>query len=233
MSLNGKYSLGILLTFVLLAAVMLYIFPFITMMTGEKAFTATSFLYSRIVLWMVLAITFLYSFFIEKQSFLLWKDKNYSFTFYLKKILRLYLICAVGGAFLNLFIKIITHENTSDKIAQLSFIFKNNYPLIIFTCLTAGVVEELLMRGYMQSRIEKIYHNQYIGIIISALLFGILHSPYGTINQILGTFFIGVVFAMFYKIYSNIKILIICHFMYDFISLMIMNLIDFKHLSVF
>lgn len=233
MSLNGKYSLGILLTFILLAAVMLYIFPFITMMTGEKTFTATAFLYSRMVLWMVLAITFLYSFFIEKQPFLLWKDKNYSFSFYLKKILRLYLICAVGGAFLSLLIKILTNENFSDKLVQLSFIFKNNYLLIIFTCLTAGVVEELLMRGYMQSRIEKIYHNQYIGIIISALLFGILHSPYGTINQILGTFFIGVVFAMFYKIYSNIKILIICHFIYDFISLMIMNLIDFKHLSAF
>ncbi|MFY7845378.1 CPBP family intramembrane glutamic endopeptidase [Chryseobacterium gambrini] len=233
MSLNGKYSLGILLTFVLLAAVMLYIFPFIAMMTGEKSFTATAFLYSRMVLWMVLAITFLYSFLIEKQPFLLWKDKNYSFLFYLKKILRLYLICAVGGAFLNLFIKIITHENTSNKIAQLSFIFKNNYPLIIFTCLTAGVVEELLMRGYMQPRIEKIYKNQYAGIAVSAFLFGILHMTYGTISQVIIPFFIGVVFALFYKKYSNIKIVIMCHFMYDFVSLMIMNLINFKHLSTF
>lgn len=233
MSLNGKYSLGILLTFVLLAAVMLYIFPFINTILGVKGLTAETFFYSRIALWLVFITVFFYSFFIEKNSFLLWKDKKYSFFFYIKTIISLYLICAIGGAFLNLLIKILTQESFSNKMVQLSSIFKNNYALIIFTCLTAGVVEELLMRGYMQPRIEKIYNNQYSGIIISALLFGILHSTYGTVGQIVVPFFIGIVFAMFYKIYSNIKIVILCHFMYDFVSLMIMNSINIKHLSAF
>jgi membrane protease YdiL (CAAX protease family) len=233
MSLNGKYSLGILLTFVLLASVMLYIFPFINTITGTTTVTAEKFFSSRIAIWLVLAIAFFYSFFIEKDAFLLWKDKKYSIGFYVKAILSLYLICAVGGSFLNLFIKYLTHEKTSDVIVRLLSIFKNNYLLIIFTCLTAGVVEELLMRGYMQPRLEKIYQNQYFGILISAILFGILHSTYGTVGQVLIPFFIGLVFAMFYKLYSNIKILIICHFMYDFVSLMVMNFIDIKHLSAF
>lgn len=233
MSLNGKYSLGILLTFVLLALVMLYVFPFINTVMGTTNFTAEKFFYTRTILWFVLIIIFLYSFFIEKNSFLLWKDKKYPITFYFTAVICLYFICLIGGSFLNVLVKILTHEKFSEKMTQLSSIFKNNYLLIIFTCLTAGVVEELLMRGYIQARIEKIYNNQYFGIIISAVLFGILHSTYGTIGQVLVPFFIGVVFAMFYKLYSNIKILIICHFMYDFVSLMIMNLIDIKHLFAF
>lgn len=233
MSLNGKYSLGILLTFILLALVMLYIFPFINTVMGTTNFTAEKFFYTRTILWSVLIVIFFYSFFIEKNSFLLWEDKKYSITFYFTAVICLYFICLIGGSFLNVLVKILTHEKFSEKVTQLSSIFKNNYLLIIFTCLTAGVVEELLMRGYIQARIEKIYNNQYFGIIISAVLFGILHTTYGTIGQILIPFFIGIVFALFYKLYSNIKILIICHFMYDFASLMVMNFIDIKHLSAF
>jgi len=233
MSINGKYALGIILTFVLLGVVMLYVFPLIHLISGSVSNAAATFTYSRAALWMVLLTVFLYSLFIEKQPFLLWKDKAYSFGFYLKKVITLYLICAVGGAFLNFLIKLSTQEDTSGKLVQLSHIFRNNYELIIFTCLTAGVVEEFLMRGYIQPRIEKIYTNRYAGIIVSAGLFGILHSTYGTVGQVAVPCFIGIVFAVFYKTYSNIKILIICHFMYDFVSLMIINSIDIKHLSVF
>ncbi|MEI7489030.1 MAG: CPBP family intramembrane glutamic endopeptidase, partial [Chryseobacterium sp.] len=130
-------------------------------------------------------------------------------------------------------ISIITYEKISDKLIKLQSIFKNNYFLIIFTCLTAGVIEEFLMRGYIQPRIEKIYNSPFLGVAISAILFGILHSTYGTIGQVVGPLFIGIVFAVFYKLYSNIKIIIICHFMFDFVSLMIINFIDSKHLSAF
>ncbi|MDQ0593967.1 membrane protease YdiL (CAAX protease family) [Chryseobacterium ginsenosidimutans] len=233
MSLNAKYSLGILLTFVLLALVMIHIFPFINAIKGTTDITAEKFFYSRIAIWLVLIITILYNFVIEKNPFLVWKDKKYSSLFYIGSVICLYFICLIGGNFLNVLVRILTHEKFSDKLLHLSLIFKNNYLLIIFTCLTAGVVEELLMRGYIQPRIEKMYNNPYFGILISAILFGILHSTYGTVGQVVVPFFIGIVFAVFYKLYSNIKILIISHFMYDFVSLMIMNFIDIKHLSAF
>ncbi|MGU3377001.1 CPBP family intramembrane glutamic endopeptidase [Chryseobacterium sp. M5A1_1a] len=233
MGINGKYSIGILLTVVLLAAVMLYIFPVIGMVTGIRNVTANSFFLSRLAIWSVLLIVFLYNFLIEKGSFLLKDEKKYSITFYIKAIISLYLVCAVGGAFINVLIQLFLEEKISNKLLQLTSIFKNNYFLIIFTCLTAGIVEELLMRGYVQPRVEKIYNSPLLGVIVSALLFGVLHSTYGTIGQVVVPFFIGAVFALFYKKYSNIKILIICHFMFDLISLMIMNFMDFKHLSVF
>ncbi|MCW3168843.1 CPBP family intramembrane metalloprotease [Chryseobacterium sp. 09-1422] len=233
MSLNAKYSVGIVLTFVLLAFSMLYSIPIINQFFHIKTFTADLFFYDRLSLWLVLVLVFLYNFFIENRSFFVWEDKKYSAGFYLVAVICLYLICAVGGTVLNGIIMLITHEKVSDKLLQLSLIFKNNYFLIVFTCLTAGVIEELLMRAYIQPRIEKIYNSPVLGITVSALLFGILHSSYGTIGQVVVPFFIGIVFAVFYKKYSNIKILIICHFMFDFISLMLMNLIGLKHISVF
>lgn len=233
MSLQGKYSLGILLTFVLLAGVMLYVYPFLDLFMDTSGITATKFLYSRIILWIVLFLILLYCNVIEKHSILLWEERKYSILFYLGAVIALYFICALGGAFLNGIIYLFTHEKISSKLIQLKSIFQDNFVLIIITCLTAGVVEELLMRGYVQSRIEKIYNSPIAGVIISSILFGLLHSTYGTLGQIVGPFFIGVIFAMFYKLYSNIKILIICHFMFDFISIMIMNFVNIKHLSAF
>lgn len=224
MSLNGRYSIGILLTFVLLAATTLYSIPLINLFIDHKGLlSAELFFYNRLLLWLVLILVLIYNFFIENRSFFVWEEKKYSLSFSIGAIFSLYIICMMGGAFLNVLITFLTQEKVSEKLVQMSVLFKNNYFLIVFTCLTAGVVEELLMRAYIQPRIEKIYNSKMLGVIVSALLFGILHSTYGTISQVVITFFIGIVFALFYRKYSNIKILIICHFMFDFIALMAMN----------
>lgn len=232
-SLSGKYSIGILLTFVILIELMLYAFSVINIATGIKAITSYTFFLSRIAIWSALLIIFLYNFFIERKPFLLKEEKKYSLSFYIRAVLILYFICTIGGVILNAVFMYLIQEKPSEKLFELTSIFKNNYFLIIFTCITAGAVEELLMRGYIQPRVEKIYNSPVTGILISAILFGILHSTYGTVGQVIIPFFIGLVFAIFYKLYSNIKILIICHFMIDFVSMMIMNFIDIKHLSVF
>ncbi|KUJ56865.1 hypothetical protein AR686_09985 [Chryseobacterium aquaticum subsp. greenlandense] len=232
MSLNGKYSLGIVITFVLLAFSIFYSIPLINLFFQSKSITSEIFFYNRLSLWLVLLLVLIYNFFIENRSFFIWEDRKYSTGFYLTSVISLYLICVIGGAFLNAIIMLITHEKISDKMLQLNSVFKNNYFLILFTCLTAGVIEELLMRAYIQPRIEKIYNSPILGIVVSSLLFGVLHSSYGTIGQVVVPFFIGIVFSVFYKKYSNIKILIICHFMIDFISLMMMNMMDIKYLSL-
>lgn len=183
-------------------------------------------------MWAVLVLVLIYNFFLENRSFFVWEEKKYSPLFYLGAVISLYFICLFGGAFLNAIIIFLTQEKPSERLLDLKNLFKNNYFLIIFTCLTAGVIEELLMRAYIQPRIEKIYNSPMLGVIVSSLLFGILHSTYGTIGQVVVPFFIGTVFALFYKKYSNIKILIICHFLIDFISMMLMNFIDPKHLSL-
>ncbi len=231
MSLNAKYAVGIALTFGLLTLFMLYSIPLINLFFNFKILTAELFFYNRLSLWIVLVLILFYNFFIENRSFFVWEDKKYPVVFYFAAVICLYLICMIGGAVLNAIIMALTQEKISDKLMQLSLVFTDNYFLLVFTCITAAVIEELLMRAYIQPRIESIYKSPILGIIISALLFGILHSTYGTIGQVIVPFFIGIVFASFYKLYSNIKILIICHFLFDFVSLMMMNLIDLKQIS--
>ncbi|CAD7813690.1 hypothetical protein CHRY9390_02693 [Chryseobacterium aquaeductus] len=232
MSLTGKYSIGIVLTFVLLAISMLYSIPFINLFINSKTLTSELFFYNRLSLWLVLLLVLVYNFFIENRSFFVWEDKKYSFTFYFGAVILLYLICIFGGAFINAIIIFLTEEKVSKRLLEFKTLFKNNYFLIIFTCITAAVIEELLMRAYIQPRIEKIYKSPVLGIIISALLFGILHSTYGTIGQVVIPFFIGIIFALFYKKYSNIKILIVTHFMIDLVSIVAMTFVDAKHLSL-
>lgn len=219
----SKYSVGIVFTFVLLTLTMMYVSPLTNFVWGTKYMTANKFFFTRLVLWVVLFLVFLYNYFIEKNSFFIWKEKKYGLPFYVGAVLTLYFICLFGGATISIILNKISSETLSNKLIKLTALFKNNYPLIVTVCLTAGVVEELLMRGYIQPRLEKIYNCPIVGIVVSALLFGILHLTYGTLAQVIVPFFIGIVFSLFYKKYSNLKILIICHFMYDFISLMAMN----------
>ncbi|MFV5702790.1 lysostaphin resistance A-like protein [Flavobacterium sp. XS2P12] len=99
-------------------------------------------------------------------------------------------------------------------------LFKNNIFLILFTSITAGVSEELIFRGYLIPRLEILLKNTRVAILTSSILFGLIHYSYGSLIQIIGPIFIGLVFALHYKKYKNIKILIMCHFLWDLLVLL-------------
>ena len=63
--------------------------------------------------------------------------------------------------------------------------------------LITGFTEELAIRGYLLPRLELIFNNSWTAILISSVLFGLLHFGYGTIINVIGPFFIGLVFAYF------------------------------------
>lgn len=227
-----KSSLGVLLATVLLFLCMLYSQYFITKITGEKNITNTGFYLSRFFIWGVLILIFMYSKFIEKKPFLLWKERKYSFKFSVIAIISVYFIAIASAGISNTIVHSITHEKLSEKLLFINSFFKNSYLLLIFTCITAGITEELLMRGYLQPRISKITHQPWLGIFLSSFIFGILHSSYGTIGQIVGPLIMGIVFSLFYYKHRSILLLIIVHFLIDFISLNILFLVDIeKHIN--
>lgn len=178
---------------------------------------------SRFFIWFCLAILFLFSFYIEKQPFLLYKEQAYPLSYYFKSVVKTMLILIAALFFVSLLIKAIGYPVESEKMNQIMKIFKNNIPLIAFTCVTAGITEELLFRGYLTPRLEILLKNKYGAIILSSILFGLLHYSYGTLIQVIGPFTIGLVFALHYNKYQNIKIVIICHFLWDFMVLLIKN----------
>ena len=117
-----------------------------------------------------------------------------------------------------------THQLKESQILfQLVKFINGNVPVILLTCVTAAVVEEVVFRGYLLPRLAIMFKSNAWAIAVSSVLFGLLHYKYGTLVNILGPIFIGAVFAYYYHRYRNIKVIIICHFIWDFIAMMFLS----------
>ncbi len=66
----------------------------------------------------------------------------------------------------------------------------------LFFMLVIGPVEELIFRVYLQDTFTSFFENhKWIGVVISAFLFGLFHLINGNIVQVIFTFGIGLVFG--------------------------------------
>jgi membrane protease YdiL (CAAX protease family) len=66
---------------------------------------------------------------------------------------------------------------------------------VFVSCIMTVFMEELVMRGYLISRLERLLKSSWIAVLISALLFGSLHLYQGA-GQAIGTVVIGLVYAI-------------------------------------
>ena len=75
----------------------------------------------------------------------------------------------------------------------------NLLKLTVVMVFFVGLVEEVIFRSVLQTRLNKIF-GAWGGILLSSMLFGVMHSGYGTSYEVLYTFFVGVIIGyMFYK----------------------------------
>ncbi|AKB76140.1 CAAX amino terminal protease family protein [Methanosarcina lacustris Z-7289] len=75
----------------------------------------------------------------------------------------------------------------------------NLLKLTVVMVFFVGLVEEVIFRSFIQTRLNKIF-GAWEGILLSSMLFGIMHSGYGTSYEVLYTSFVGVIIGyMFYK----------------------------------
>ncbi len=185
----------------------------------------TSIFVSRLLYWLCIGLLWLYAHKAEHQDLLLYKDKPYPFTRYVVSVVILLLILFGGSVVVGLLLKLVKPNQSSTRMAELMQILRRYPALLVFTSLTAGVTEEIMFRGYLQTRFNALFGKPYLSIIISSLLFGLLHFRYGTVANMLIPFFIGFVFAFYYQKYRNIKVLMICHFVWDMaVSLVWLNI---------
>ncbi len=185
-------------------------------LTGKVAF-----LNSRILFWLCLALLFVYARKIEKQKLLLWTENSYGFNGYLKYTTLLLLTLLGSMLLFSIIFAVLKLPRESSELEKIIRFFDGNLFLIITTCITAGVVEELIFRGYLVPRLELLFKNRYLAIVISSVLFGLLHFGYGTLLNVIGPFVIGLVLAQHYYTYRNIKMIIFVHFLWDFMLLML------------
>ncbi|MDY9926354.1 type II CAAX endopeptidase family protein [Methanosarcina sp.] len=86
---------------------------------------------------------------------------------------------------------------TGYLIPDLSFM--NLLKLTIVMVFFVGLVEELIFRSVLQTRLENAF-GMWEAILITSFLFGLMHSGYGTFQEILYTGFVGFIMGLaFYK----------------------------------
>jgi uncharacterized protein len=216
------YAAGIIFIMLFLLLLSFLGAPTAFKLFGLTQINATFFFIERLFYWLALALLWLYAVKIEHGSLLTWQEKKYKFLTNLRSGFIIIVALLAGSVIIQAISAAIGHSEKSAPMDQIVAIMRNNIPLLVFTALTAGVVEELIFRGYIQPRLEIIFKNPYAAIFISSLFFGLLHYKYGTLTQVLGPAFIGMVFAFYYWKYRNIKVIIVCHFLWDLVSLFVL-----------
>ena len=215
---NKKIIIGILL---LLGLFILSIFSSLALKPLGISLTYIFFV-SRLCIWGSVALMIWYAHSVEKTKLLLWQETKHNFIFYVVAVISIFLILAVGSNIITYLLSHFFHfSNDSAKLNAMLIIFKENKWLLYFTVITAGITEELLFRGYLMPRIEQLTKSSFWAIIISSLLFGLSHWGFGTVMQVIGPVFIGIIFAIFYYKYRNLKTLMIFHALWDLVQLLV------------
>lgn len=171
----------------------------------------------EVYVWLILFVVYMYATKVEKRKLLILPESDLTLKQTLKNIFRLILSFIGISIAVNLILHLIGIKNDSTDIQKLIPILRQYKVFILIISITAGVVEELVFRAYLFTRLEELFKNTDIALILSAALFGILHISYGTVAQVAFPFLFGVVTTLHYKKYRNIKTLIYTHFLWDFL----------------
>lgn len=215
----NRYAIGITSVILVLFLVSVTVMPLLYTLFGVSKPTVTILFMGRTIYWVVLAALFLYARQAEKQNLLLWKDKQYPAAEFILSIVAVIGTIIIGLMVINILYRFTGLSRISTQLLALVEFMRKCKLLLVFTALTAGVVEELVFRGYIQPRLELLLKSPWLSIIISSIVFGLLHYRYGTVINVIGPMFISFVFAIYYWKYRNIKVLILCHFLWDLLSL--------------
>jgi membrane protease YdiL (CAAX protease family) len=205
---------GILLTLALLVAALFSGSFFPTESLVSK------FLLTRIFSWLALLIVMAYAVKVEKRPFLVLQEQTYKLGKSLLLALGVVAVVAVGAIAISVILKSLGFSAQSAQAEKIIQVIASNIWLLIFTCVTAGVTEELLFRGYLFSRLALLFRSSWLAVVVSSLLFAAFHAGFGTLVQFLNPLYIGLIFTLFYRKYSNIKIPIIIHIIIDLSSLL-------------
>ena len=195
-------------------------FPFLLLWSGPQFSNFLSYGYvKKLIIWVWLLLIYLYAVKVEKQSPLLWADEKQPVRFYFISVIAVLGLSFLAGALQQLLAKFGVKAPTSQVVHEMLAYMHAHPVLLVLTCVTAGVVEELIFRGYLIPRLHILFKNSYLPVLFSALLFGAAHIGYGTVINMLVPFLLGLIFGVYYQKYRNLKVLIFCHFFIDFLSL--------------
>ncbi|MCL7413484.1 MAG: CPBP family intramembrane metalloprotease [ANME-2 cluster archaeon] len=88
--------------------------------------------------------------------------------------------------------------------------FWNMLKLSLVMILFIGLVEELIFRSIVQTRLEETY-GLFYGLMITSLMFGIMHSGYGTVYEMMFTSLAGLVVGYLFQVTRNLPLIALTH----------------------
>ncbi|SHK45752.1 CAAX protease self-immunity [Clostridium cavendishii DSM 21758] len=97
---------------------------------------------------------------------------------------------------------------------------------ILVACIMAPVVEELVFRGIIFTRL-RFRFNTTAAILISSLIFGLLHISLSIVHA----FILGVTFCVIFKKYNNIFLNMILHSVYNFLATVVGGVLGLSFLN--
>ena len=94
-----------------------------------------------------------------------------------------------------------------EDLQQVTDVLQGANPADLFIILSiASFVEEIFFRGYLQRKTN---------LIFASFVFAYFHIIYGSISEIVGAFFLGLVLGTEYKKTNNLVAPILSHFFYN------------------
>ena len=216
---KSKISIGIVGIIVL---ILLFVLPNVLIIAGYKDFKITGIrelISHEIYIWLILLVLFVFAYSVEKKKFLPWEESSYPYKWYIQQFFKLIFYLFLLTCSIQLLVQFLGINEHSRIISGLKPILHAYKPLVLVLSFTAGITEELLVRGYIFSRLEPLFKKPAVTIVITAAIFGLLHIPYGTVTNVIFPFIMGILFSTHYYNYRNIKVLILCHFFWDVMSL--------------
>jgi membrane protease YdiL (CAAX protease family) len=84
-------------------------------------------------------------------------------------------------------------------------------------CITAGICEEFIFRGYLQQQFARMSHRVWVGVLASAMVFGFAHGYEGWSGMLLIVAF-GALFSILRLMRGNVRAGMIAHAWHDFFS---------------
>jgi membrane protease YdiL (CAAX protease family) len=127
------------------------------------------------------------------------------------------LAAVIGGAGLGLYL-IAFHAGV-----ELNVVAENlpdvwwRFPVLVLSAAQNGIYEEVIVVGYLLSRLDKLGVKPGWAIVISATIRGSYHLYQG-IGAFFGNAAMGVIFGLFYRRYGRVTPLIIAHTLIDAVT---------------
>jgi hypothetical protein len=88
------------------------------------------------------------------------------------------------------------------------------FSVLLLAVFLAPFSEELFFRGLLSSR---------FGVVLSAIAFAVVHVAYGSVTEIVGVFFIGLILALVFRKSGSILPCIAIHMVYNAMSIVVLK----------